>query len=305
MVLGDDNTKKSLKLFLKIGLEEQTALDTVDRNSRVTSDLTALIHQAGVTNGCDRTTGNLLYTVATKYYGKALVHRPTWLKYIVSSKIKSLVQLDAAYLYLGNTSADDFKLNEFEEAFGVGVDVSPEDIERTVEEIFEENMNTVLRMLYRTNVGEFIGHVRKRFAWANPKTVKRVIDEKMYELLGERTAADNDKPTKKEKPARVENAVVEVVPHPSQEELNTYSVHTEVFFSDGSMLRCSNTKEVLDKHLKMTGGKVYTRLPPEPNGYLHIGHAKAMFVDFGLAKERGGYCYLRTQPSSMLTGSLT
>jgi glutaminyl-tRNA synthetase len=36
-----------------------------------------------------------------------------------------------------------------------------------------------------------------------------------------------------------------------------------------------------------------TRFPPEPNGYLHIGHAKAMFIDFGLAKERNGHCYLR------------
>lgn len=36
-----------------------------------------------------------------------------------------------------------------------------------------------------------------------------------------------------------------------------------------------------------------TRFPPEPNGYLHIGHAKAMFVDFGFAEKRGGKCYLR------------
>jgi glutaminyl-tRNA synthetase len=41
------------------------------------------------------------------------------------------------------------------------------------------------------------------------------------------------------------------------------------------------------------GGRVQTRFPPEPNGYLHIGHAKAICVDFGVAKEFGGTCYLR------------
>jgi glutaminyl-tRNA synthetase len=39
--------------------------------------------------------------------------------------------------------------------------------------------------------------------------------------------------------------------------------------------------------------QVVTRFPPEPNGYLHIGHAKAMFIDFGLANKRGGKCLLR------------
>jgi glutaminyl-tRNA synthetase len=41
------------------------------------------------------------------------------------------------------------------------------------------------------------------------------------------------------------------------------------------------------------GGRVQTRFPPEPNGYLHIGHAKAICIDFGVAEDFGGQCFLR------------
>ena len=41
------------------------------------------------------------------------------------------------------------------------------------------------------------------------------------------------------------------------------------------------------------GGRVQTRFPPEPNGYLHIGHAKAICINFGIATEFGGSCFLR------------
>ena len=41
---------------------------------------------------------------------------------------------------------------------------------------------------------------------------------------------------------------------------------------------------------------VQTRFPPEPNGYLHIGHAKAICIDFGNAKKYGGTCNLRLDP---------
>ncbi|KAF8040256.1 hypothetical protein BT93_B2484 [Corymbia citriodora subsp. variegata] len=305
MVKEDESRDKALELFLKIGLDERTAKNTV-ANNKVTANLTAVIHEASVTDGCDKSIGNLLYSVATKYPANALVHRPTLLEYIVSSKIKTTAQLDAAFSFFSQTGSESFKLHEFEEACGVGVEVSMEDIKQTVSEIFEERKGSILEQRYRTNVGELFGHVRKTLPWADQKIVKQIIDAKMYELLGERTAADNEKPAKKkEKPAKVEEKKVAVVaaPQPSEEELNpfkdfpqpedNFKVHTEIFFSDDRVLRCCNSKEMLNKHLTVTGGKVFTRFPPEPNGYLHIGHAKAMFVSFGLAKERSGCCYLR------------
>ena len=52
-------------------------------------------------------------------------------------------------------------------------------------------------------------------------------------------------------------------------------------------------KEDIAEGGRCAGQRVHTRFPPEPNGYLHIGHAKAIFVDFGTAKKFNGLCNLR------------
>ncbi|MCI7311132.1 MAG: glutamate--tRNA ligase family protein, partial [Prevotella sp.] len=64
----------------------------------------------------------------------------------------------------------------------------------------------------------------------------------------------------------------------------------------------SFVEQIIEQDLSegKNGGRIQTRFPPEPNGYLHIGHAKAIYMDFGVAEKYNGVCNLRfddTNPS--------
>ena len=76
------------------------------------------------------------------------------------------------------------------------------------------------------------------------------------------------------------------------------SVQKKERLTDGAADKTSKShfiRSIIENDLKLGkyDGRVHTRFPPEPNGYLHIGHAKSICLNFGLAEDFGGLCNLR------------
>ncbi|KFP34122.1 Glutamine--tRNA ligase, partial [Colius striatus] len=147
---------------------------------------------------------------------------------------------------------------------------------------------------------------RSQLRWADGKTIKNEVDLQVLHLLGPKTEADLEKKPKaakarpvsveKQKVAVVENGEVGTETRSLLEQLRGEALKFhkpgENYKTEGYVVT-PNTMALLKQHLAVTGGQVRTRFPPEPNGILHIGHAKAINFNFGYAKANGGVCFLR------------
>ncbi|XP_075146553.1 glutaminyl-tRNA synthetase [Haematobia irritans] len=302
--------------FQSLGMSEQKAKETA-KNANVSKNLQmALEHCNGASLA--EGVGMLLYHMATKIKPQCAEHLPLLVRYIVDKKLDTTMRIDAALEYILKSSVQKkgqaIDTTELDKECGVGVVVTPEEIEGVVQKQVAKYKDVLLEQRYHFNSFKIMQEVREQLKWADAKSVKAAIDVEIFDLLGPKTEEDmkplakgdkkKDKPKNTEsKPTagKVANAIGKEE-ESSADGANTIAelMKTKVHFhapgenykTDGYVVT-DNTERLLREHLKATGGRVQTRFPPEPNGILHIGHAKAININFGYAAAKNGVCYLR------------
>uniref|UniRef100_A0A8C8AK74 glutamine--tRNA ligase n=1 Tax=Otus sunia TaxID=257818 RepID=A0A8C8AK74_9STRI len=159
-----------------------------------------------------------------------------------------------------------------------------------VEAVIGEHRAELLAERYRFNVGLLMGEARSRLRWADGKSIKNEVDLQVgARAAGRLGSGPCSAPSL---PAGEVGTETRSLLEQLRGEALKFHKPGENYKTEGYVVT-PNTMALLKHHLTITGGQVRTRFPPEPNGILHIGHAKAINFNFGYAKANGGVCFLR------------
>jgi len=188
-----------LTRFQSLGMSEQKAKETL-KNANVTKNLQQALDECKNVQLADGV-GMLIYHMASKIKPQIIDKLPLLVKYIVAKKLDSTLRIDAAleYLLTQGHKSEAVNLAEFEKECGVGVIVTPEEIDNAVSKLIQKNKDAIIEQRYRFNVGKLMQDVRTELKWADGKAVKNEIDVQIFDLLGPKTEDDLKPPPKPEK----------------------------------------------------------------------------------------------------------
>ena len=215
---------------------------------------------------------------ATKYMAKA----------IATEKLKTETQVTAGQTFLAGK--DSWTDADFNAACGVGIHVSMEDIEAAVKSVLAANEAQLRKDGHGVNMSSLMKQARavnSDMRWAEGKALKKALDDGLAGLLGPKSGLETA--SKKNRSKEGDNKSTET-PETSSS-MRTFEGDVLRFHKPGE--NPQPNEAVRQAHLAATGGLVVTRFPPEPNGFLHIGHAKAINFNFSYAAAHGGITYLR------------
>lgn len=286
------DTGASAMSLEKFGYEE-AKIKEITKNQKILSELEKLLGEVQV-GELDKTQRAILHQFATllaKRKDAGEVSTALVVENVVNGGIKTNLQIDAAFKYV--VAHPDVDQETLAAEAGIGVHVGEEDVRRKVVEYIESNKSKIEEQRYKLVPG-IMADVKKmpELKWAEPRLFKPIIDEEILKAIGPKDERD----VVKKQPKAKKNAKKDDSGDKSSDSKGEKrTIFTEGFLGDLHKVgeNPQAYPELMAEHLKATGGKVHTRFPPEPNGYLHIGHSKAIMVNFGYAKYHDGVCYLR------------
>lgn len=282
--------------FAKIGFPEEKAKET-SGNKKLSENIIHLISHLKV-DKIDWSMGSLLYDLATVYTKMPEItnYAQLFVEYVEKGYWKTKDQVFAGVEYIKAVKDGKFDQKEMDRASGVGVELSETQIVECVEGMMNLELESLKNNRYRA-VPPFYKKAKDHelLKWADGKQVKNSIDKYALKILGPKDDRDVPQKKKKEKKKTASDGKV------SQSRVDfSIDYRTDPFYRQGELSRLHKpggnpqiNDKLMKQHLEVTKGKYVTRFPPEPNGFLHIGHAKAININFGFAKAHDGVCYLR------------
>lgn len=258
-----------------LSLDKKTTAE-IQTNTKLCTSIKNLLLSCNINEKIHKNYGILIYTLAVKSQHLSEHQRYFIAQYIKDGNIINIQQLESALSYFSKHKLTEFKIQEFEKYCGIGISLSSSQINQYVQQFIDENSE---KCFAKWNHPSIISKLKKGLQNANFSDLFKCYQEKIAKCQTSKTAdLKSDFINFEEKQ---EKCLIELEK-----------------FESRNLEVCLNSKEMILEHKKRMPWPIATRFPPEPNGFLHIGHAKAMNFNFSIAQKYKGITILRYDDSN-------